>query len=66
MQGRSATIGEVIIVPEGTFRLSGTVRDAGALVDADVRIDDEALGRTDLRTIGGAVRRLRRAAATRG
>lgn len=51
--GRSATIGEVIIVPEGTFRLSGTVRDSGVLVEAEIRIDDPALGRTDVRASGG-------------
>jgi hypothetical protein len=53
LAGRNATMGEVIIVPEGTFRLIGAVRDAGALVEADVRIEDEALGRTDLRTSEG-------------
>ena len=53
LSGRTGTSGEVIIVPEGTFRLNGAVRDAGGLVDADVRIEDEALGRTDLRTSAG-------------
>jgi hypothetical protein len=53
LSGRSATMADVVIVPEGTFRLIGTVRDAGTLVDADVRIDDEAMGRTDVRAVGG-------------
>jgi hypothetical protein len=51
--GRSATMADVVIVPEGTFRLIGTVRDAGAPIEADVRIDDEALGRTEVRTAAG-------------
>jgi hypothetical protein len=53
MAGRSATMADVVIVPEGTFRLIGTVRDAGTLVDADVRVDDEAMGRTEVRAVGG-------------
>jgi hypothetical protein len=44
---------DVVIVPEGTFRLIGTVRDAGIPIDADVRIDDEAMGRTDVRALAG-------------
>jgi hypothetical protein len=53
MAGRSATMADIVIVPEGTFRLIGTVRDAGTLIDADVRIDDEAMGRTDVRAVDG-------------
>ena len=53
MSGRGASKGDVIIVPEGTFRLMGTVRDAGTVVEADVRIEDEAMGRTDVRTVAG-------------
>ncbi len=53
LSGRTATMADVVIVPEGTFRLIGTVRDAWTLIDADVRIDEEAMGRTDVRAVGG-------------
>jgi len=53
MGGRGASKGDVIIVPEGTFRLVGTVRDSGTVVEADVQIEDEAMGRTDVRTAAG-------------
>ena len=45
--GRTATIGDVVVVPEGTYRLMGTVRDAGVPVDARVRVEDEAAGVTE-------------------
>ena len=51
--GRGASKGDVIVVPEGTFRLMGTVRDSGTITEADVRIDDEAMGRTEVRTSAG-------------
>jgi hypothetical protein len=49
----SATIGEVVVVPEGTFRLSGTVRDSGVLVDAIVRVESQALGQAEVAATGG-------------
>ena len=48
-----ATMSDLIVVPEGTFRLRGTVRDGGVAVDALVRIENDALGRTDVQTIRG-------------
>jgi hypothetical protein len=51
--GLTASIGEVIVVPEGTYRLMGTVRDAGVPVDATVEIESQALGRVKLQTTGG-------------
>jgi hypothetical protein len=52
LSGRGATISEVIVVPPGTFRLIGFVRDEGVPVEAVVRIEDEALGRTEWQTQG--------------
>jgi hypothetical protein len=50
--GRSA-LRSVIVVPVGTYRLKGTVRDAGVAVDAHVRIENGSLGTVDLDTAGG-------------
>lgn len=48
-----ATISNVIVVPEGTFRLRGTVRDEGLPVDAIVRIEDQASGGTEVPAVRG-------------
>jgi hypothetical protein len=44
--GRSATMSSIIVVPKGTFRIRGTVRDAGAPVDAHLEIENAALGKS--------------------
>ena len=51
--GITATMSDVVVVPEGTFRLKGTVRDAGIPVDATVRIESPPLGRVELPTQHG-------------
>lgn len=53
-QGLRATLGGVIVVPPGTYRLKGVVRDAGLPIDARVTIDDDVKGRTELNTFNGA------------
>lgn len=53
-QGLRSTLGGVIVVPPGTYRLKGTVRDAGLPIDARVTIDDDVKGRTELTTFNGA------------
>lgn len=44
---------EVIVVPEGTFRLAGTVRDAGVPVAATLHVDSPPLGRMEISTADG-------------
>jgi hypothetical protein len=51
--GRTATVGNVIVVPQGTYRLLGTVRDAGVPVDARVRVEDDAAGVTEVEASRG-------------
>lgn len=53
LNGQRATIGDVIVVPQGTFRLSGAVREAGIPVEALVRIENRALGRQEVQTVRG-------------
>lgn len=53
LSGLRATIGDVIVVPQGTFRLSGTVREAGMAVAALVRIENAALGRQEVHAVRG-------------
>ena len=48
-----ATMSGIIVVPEGTFRLRGTVRDEGLPVDAVVRIEDQASGRSEVPAVRG-------------
>lgn len=53
----SSTISAIIVVPRGTFRLSGTVRDQGVPIrGATVAIDSEALGRTTIVATDGTFR----------
>src|SRR5690606_1619305 len=51
--GLTAVMSDVVVVPEGTYRLMGSVRDAGVPVDAVVQIENSALGRVKLQTTGG-------------
>lgn len=53
--GKNAT-STVIVVPEGTFRLSGAVRDSGVPVDALVRVESAATGRLETMTNAGQYR----------
>jgi hypothetical protein len=50
--GRSA-LKSVIVVPAGTYRLKGVVRDAGVIVGAQVRIENASLGTVELNAAGG-------------
>lgn len=55
--GRSAVIGNVIVVPAGTYKLSGTIVDEGQPVpDAVVEIQDEAIGISRIPAPGGPYR----------
>ena len=49
---RSAFIGSIIVVPPGTYRLAGTVRDSGLAVNAPVLIED-SLGYRTVPTANG-------------
>jgi hypothetical protein len=50
--GRSA-LKSVIVVPAGTYRLKGLVRDAGVTVGAQVRIENASLGTVNLDAAAG-------------
>jgi len=50
--GRSA-VRSVIVVPVGTYRVKGTIRDAGVPVSARVRLENGAVGTVDLDASGG-------------
>lgn len=53
----TSTISSVIVVPKGTFRLNGTVKDEGAPVrDATIFIDNQALGRRTIESPDGTYR----------
>ena len=52
VSGRSATK-NVIVVPPGTYRLKGTIRDAGVAIAAQVRIENQALGTRDIDAVDG-------------
>ena len=55
LAGLSATMGLVIVVQAGTYRLNGSVRDLGtSLPGATIVVDDEALGRTTIVTPDGS------------
>lgn len=56
--GRGSTKGDVIVVPAGTYRISGTVRDAGTSVqDAEVAVTaGPAAGLTATANVVGAYR----------
>jgi hypothetical protein len=47
---RTATMSSIIVVPPGTYRLKGTVRDAGVPVDAHVEITSGAIGEREFDT----------------
>lgn len=53
LTGRTSTIGEVIVVPPGTYRLIGTVRDAGVPVDARVQVEDDVSGSVEVDAVRG-------------
>ena len=44
----------VIVTPEGTYRVMGTIRDAGIAVDAMVRVESGPTGQVDVQAPGGA------------
>ncbi len=48
--GRVTTLSNIIVVPSGTYRVRGTVRDSGLPVDAHLEITSAASGRLEFDT----------------
>ena len=64
--GHSAVMSSIVVVPRGTYRLTGTIRDAGIAVAANsVLVEDDALGHVSPSVINGVYKVYGVAGATR-